>query len=318
VFYLEPKPLRAIYYLSAFIEILRIRPQVLHGFGVLPSGFLLAVTGRILQRPVILECIGSDVLLANPLTVAILWKFIFRSPEAVIAQIDLICKRVSPFARGEVDCIPNAIDISKFRLDRKYCRRLLGFRDGEESILYVGRLEPVKNVQTLLYAFVNVRKKGFNARLVLVGNGSEINRLRRIAVGAKVIEFVDFVGALSHDRVPVYMNAADVLVLPSRSEASPNVILEALAAGTPVIATRVGGIPDIVTNGKQGFLYSPGDTEQLTNLLSRLLKDKRLRARFSVEARIMAKHYSLDRINKRKFDIIIAVTSRYLKTKATE
>lgn len=311
MFYLEPRPLRVVYYINSFIEILRIRPNMLHGIGMFPNGLIAGTTGRLLQRPVIVECMGSDVLLANPMVVALLWKFILESSQAVITEIELIRKRLSAFTKCRVDCVPNGVDIPKFQLNRKYCRRRLGLTDDEKSILYVGRLDPVKNVESLLLAFAGLRKRLEKVRLIVIGKGQELDHLREVAAKTKVSEFVDFVGGVDHEQIPKYMNAADVLVVPSHSEGNPNVILEALAAGTPIIATRVGGIPDLITDGKQGFLYSPGDAEQMTNLLSKLLRDDELQRKLSVEAKIQAERFSLPLVNKRKFERILEVMSQF-------
>jgi glycosyltransferase involved in cell wall biosynthesis len=205
--------------------------------------------------------------------------------------------------RQKVVILPNGVDKSRFVLNRRKCREQVDLRDNEKAILYVGRLEPVKNVESLLIAFAKIQEKFRDARLLLVGTGTEMRRLTRIAAQMHIDHFTKFIGEVSPREVPRYMVAADVFVLPSISEGSPNVILEALAAGVPILASNVGGVPDLITHGREGFLFKAGDVAQMVELLALMLRDSQLRRKMSREGKKRVDRFSLNEVNDKIFQI---------------
>lgn len=150
----------------------------------------------------------------------------------------------------------NGIDKEKFRpLDRAESCRQLGLDPQRQRVLYVGNLLPVKGPTVLARAAAQLPE----AEVIFVGTGPEPVTAGRC------------VGARSHDEIPVWMNASDVLCLPSLHEGLPNVALEALACGVPVVASRVGGVPEIVREGENGFVVEPNNPEALTGALRKAL-----------------------------------------------
>ena len=153
----------------------------------------------------------------------------------------------------------NGIDRDEFRpLDRAEACRTLGLDPNRQRILFVGNLLPVKGPTVLAKAAEQLQ----NVDLVFVGSGQE-----KIAAGRCV-------GARPHDEIPLWMNASDVLCLPSLNEGLPNVALEAMACGLPVVASRVGGVPEVVRDGVNGFLVPPSDLRALADALRRALATK--------------------------------------------
>src|SRR5262249_45368506 len=148
-----------------------------------------------------------------------------------------------------------------------------GIMPGERVILAVGRLSREKGHAVLIRAFSGLLRHDhrLRAKLVLVGDGPERRRLQRAAVSFGVEDCVVFTGQVGDVRP--YYKAADVLVLPSYTEGSPNVLLEAMAAGLPVVATAVGGVPEIVTDGESALLTPPGDSQRMAAAMSALLND---------------------------------------------
>ena len=116
--------------------------------------------------------------------------------------------------------------------------------------MFVGRLVPVKQADVLIEAVARVPA----ARLTIVGDGPELERLQRLAGDLAVTERVTFMGALGHDEVMLQLARADALVLASSHEGLPHVLIEALASGTPVVASRAGGIAEVLTDGVDGRL----------------------------------------------------------------
>ncbi len=156
-----------------------------------------------------------------------------------------------------------------FRRYRKEAREMLNVGDGK-MVLFVGNLVDVKAPDRLLHAWQILQQSGNESmtsnrttpilpyshtpRLLLVGSGPLMKKLQRLAEKLGIADHVQFLGQLPQDQVALWMNAADCLVLPSKSEGTPNVVLEALACGTPVVATPVGEAPELVKNDVNGYV----------------------------------------------------------------
>lgn len=152
----------------------------------------------------------------------------------------------------------------------------------EPTVLFVGALEPVKGVDTLLRAWPHVVDRAPEARLEIVGDGHLAELVADLE--AKRPSEVSWTRVLDPTQVAARMDAATVLVLPSRSEGLPRVIIEAQARGRGVVASRVGGIPELVKDGESGLLVAPGDASALADALTRSLREPGLAARLGAEA----------------------------------
>jgi glycosyltransferase involved in cell wall biosynthesis len=162
---------------------------------------------------------------------------------------------------------------------RAAARARLGVPADLPLLVAVGNLYPVKDHATLLRALVRIPP----ARVAIAGRGDQEEPLRRLAAQLGVSERVHLLGL--RDDVDVILTAADVFVQPSLSEGLPLAVLEAMAHGVPIVASRVGGIPEAVEDGKSGFLVPPGRPDALASALDRLLAAPELRAATAVAAR---------------------------------
>jgi glycosyltransferase involved in cell wall biosynthesis len=169
-------------------------------------------------------------------------------------------------ARERVHRVANGVDSSMFfPRDRAEERASLDVPADARVVLFVGRVEPQKGIAELVDAFERVRRRVPNTMLVLVGDCAP-----RSAVLARVARWgasVRLLGPLPQQSVASWMGACDVLALPSWAEGTPNVVLEALASGRPVVATRVGGIPDVLNDDRAGLLVPPRDVRSLADAL---------------------------------------------------
>ncbi|MDI6809242.1 MAG: glycosyltransferase family 4 protein [Candidatus Eisenbacteria bacterium] len=160
---------------------------------------------------------------------------------------------------------------------------------GGTNVLFLGRLVRRKGVDDLLDA---VRKAG-DLRLVIAGAGPERQNLEKYSAGLNV----DFLGLVGPDRIPELLRQARVLVLPSRlGEGLPNVVIEAMAFGVPVIATDVGGTPDVVKDGVTGFVVNPGDVDGIADRLKKLYQDNELWQTMSTNSRVEVQKYAWQNI----------------------
>lgn len=171
-----------------------------------------------------------------------------------------IARTFVPSGRVSVVSVPNFLERSCFApVDRAALRsRLVPGLPAHAPLLgYVGRLEPLKRVDWLIDALAHVRAAGFDARLLVVGDGSELSRLRERAAAAAVAAHVTFAGALP--RLPLPHPAFDVQLLASSTEGVPNALVEGMAAGRPIVATAVGGVPSLLDGGRAGRLVKAVD-----------------------------------------------------------
>jgi len=190
---------------------------------------------------------------------------------------------------SRIATIPCGVDTDLFTPgDRAEARRRLGL-DDRPVLLWVGRIAPIKGLDTLLDTVARLREAGRDMRLLVVGgeadeptNGHETSLRRRIAA-LGLGESVRFVGPQPQSVLPLYYAAADVTVLPSYYESFGMVALEAMACGSPVIASRVGGLVTTVRDGVTGFLVPDGDVEALAERIEILVGDPELRWRLGRE-----------------------------------
>jgi glycogen(starch) synthase len=168
---------------------------------------------------------------------------------------------------------------------------------GRPRILLVGRLAPQKGVSTLVEAAGLLKDP--SAKVLLVGDGSERPKLEREAKRIGVGDRVRFEGFVAHERRPAALVHADLLVLPSLYEELGTVLLEAMQAGLPVVASKTGGIPDVIEDGVNGMLVLPGEPEALARAIDRFLADRDLARRLSEGAQQRAKDYDWEVLAER-------------------
>jgi len=185
----------------------------------------------------------------------------------------------------KVQVIYNAVDRAAYDglPDREHARRVLGLSG--RVVLTVARLTPWKGVDRLVALLPGIREVVPDANLVVVGDGPEQANLERLARQMGVSDVVCFAGRVPQDRVALYLRAADVLVLYSGYEGLPHILLEAMLAGTPVVASAKGGIPEVVEDGVTGRLVPWGDEARLRDALLDALSDPARAASWAERAR---------------------------------
>ena len=200
---------------------------------------------------------------------------------------------------GKVSLVPCGVDLSVFRpLNQKSVRARLGL-NGEKILLYVGRIEPLKGLELLVEATAQM-DSGEQVRLMVVGadaNGDrEMDRVKQLAKERDLEDQIDFVGQVDHTELPLYYNAADVCVVPSYYESFGLVALEAMACGTPVVATRVGGLSTIIHHGRTGYLKSWRCPEAFANSVEMIISSDGLQQSMGEAARKRAEGMGWDNV----------------------
>jgi cysteine-rich repeat protein len=204
--------------------------------------------------------------------------------------------------------IAPGVDTSRFYpIPKDEAREAAGLPKGERTILFVGRLQPLKGVDTLIQAATRLRLRDISAEhpvnLVVVGgnpNGSgedtATDRLQALTRDLCMDRMVVFLGQRDQDKLPYYYSAAEVVVMPSHYESFGMVALEAMACGTPVVASQVGGLAYLVQDGITGFVVPDQDPEALADRLTRLLGDPDLRQRMGQQAASYARTFDWENV----------------------
>jgi len=259
---------------NAHPQIARWRPDVLLAYFLYPQGCAAISIGARLNIPVILGARGSDLLrIPDPLTKWQVSKAL-RSAAAVLGVSRQLVERAIDLGANpeRAACIPNGCHNSIFHpRDKRASRRCLGLDEDRQHILFVGRLVHLKGVQDLIEALSRLKKRTRPVRLVCIGQGPMENDLRELAARLGVTNDVLFAGPKPNPELGEWLGAADLLCLPSYSEGSPSVILEALSSGRPAVASAVGGIPDLIDH-RCGILVPTRSPVQLARALDQALE----------------------------------------------
>ncbi len=198
-----------------------------------------------------------------------------------------------------IGLIPCGVDLSLFRpLDQQEVREKLGL-NGEKVLLYVGRIEPLKGLELLLHTAAQLQTFE-QIRVLVVGGGAgrdqEIDRLRELAKSLNGDKVFDFIGRVDQQDLPLYYNAADVCVVPSFYESFGLAALESMACGTPVVATRAGGLSTIIQHGRTGYLKAWRCPEAFASSLEMIISSRNLQHSMGLAARRRAEGLSWDNV----------------------
>ena len=167
--------------------------------------------------------------------------------------------------------------------------------DGKLRVLCLARLSSVKGHLILLDAIARLRADGLNVHLTLVGDGPMRQSLERHVRVLQISDCVSFEGALGQDQVREHFDAADIFALASFSEGVPVVLMEAMASGLPVVATRIAGIGELIEDGRSGFLVAPGRSDLVATALRFLATDPAMRQQMGQEGRVnVIRDYAID------------------------
>ena len=217
----------------------------------------------------------------------------------------------------KINVISPGVDISRFYpIPKDEARAFVGTPPDEQMILFVGRIEPLKGVEVLMRAISLMRKKGVACEiphyLAIIGGepdsdekrvSAEMARLKLLCGELDLCEMAVFLGKRSQDILPYYYSAADLLVMPSLYESFGLVALESMACGTPVVASKVGGLAYLVRDGVNGYTVSDGDIDALSAQITALLRHPQHRENLGRQAIQFAQDYSWEKIASRIADL---------------
>jgi teichuronic acid biosynthesis glycosyltransferase TuaC len=253
----------------------RLGPQVFLANWAYPDGWAGIQAAHRLKLPSVLQLLGSDInfMASDPVRRPFILEAMDQTSLITTVSAPLRDKALEMGAPPEkVIVLPNGVDTDLFQpRDRTQSRLYLGLPLNRKLILFVGHLVPEKGPQIVLEVLAQLPD---DVMLIMVGGGPLRRSLSEKVKSLGLADRVRFVGEVPHQRIPAFIAACDCLALPSLREGEPNAVLEALAAGRPVAASRVGGVPQLVVDGSQGHLCTAGDADDLARALRLTLNRK--------------------------------------------
>ena len=263
----------------------KINPDIIHAHWAFPQGLAAKMTGL----NYIITIYGGEIFLANKYKLITVLDNIIKNSYKSFALTSGLRDVMKEFGiKSEIDIIPLGVDTNVFKnnihsknIKKIYCP------NNELMILSVGRLVEKKGMEYLISAFKKVKDEITNVKLVIVGNGHLYNKLLNLRDKLGLQKDVIFTKEINHGLLPKYYSASDLFVLPSiidnigDRETQGVVFLEAMVSGIPVIGTNTGGIPDIISNKNVGVLVPEKNSEKLAREIIKLLKNKKLREKYS-------------------------------------
>ena len=271
----------------------KLRPDILHTY-LFHGNVLGRIVGRLVGVPII---IGSELTIGQAGTLGkLLTKLTNPLTNAVEVNSETGGKAVVTdlgVPKEKIEVIFPGLDLNAFRgsENRAKIRSEIGVSDDQHLILFVGRLRPVKGPEHGIKAFAVAASKNPNLHLALAGEGEQRNFLENFTTELGIEEKTTFLGA--RNDLPDVLSAADSILIPSLNEGFPRVANEAMASSKPIVATRVGGIPEAIINDVTGLLVESKDIDAMSNAIIRVSSDTELQEQLGNTARQHAEvHYS--------------------------
>lgn len=245
--------------------------DVVDGHYFYPDGVAAVMLAKRLGKPVVVSARGSDLTYLPRSAYPRRWiQWAIREADAIVTVSDSLRREAIALGApgAKVRTLRNGVNLQEFQpVARAEARRFAGVPDDASVVASVGNLIPLKGHDLVLEALSGLP----GVHLVVVGGGAEESRLRAVSGSLGLNDRVHFLGRVPHDRMAAVYSAADVLVLASSREGWPNVLLEAMACGTPAIATRVGGVPEIITEPESGRILTERTGDAIAQALALLL-----------------------------------------------
>ena len=278
-----------------FYLLLKHRYDLVHIFFGVPSGPLGYIAKKLFGIPYLIRMGGGDVPGFRPFQYKKLYKILtpflnilWRNAEFLVANSDGLQQMASKVFPGlPIHVIPNGVDPHRFTNGYSRCPA------NEVRILFVSRLIRRKGLQFLIKAIPKVRERAeYPFVMKIVGDGPDKEFFTQQIEALEISEYVRFYGYVEHGKLPEYYLDADIFVLPSLAEGMPNVVLEAMGSGLPVVATHIPGSEELVLDGDNGFLVDAKDSKALADRLVTLINNRGLREKMGKSAKKVAGNYT--------------------------
>lgn len=282
------------------------RVNVLNPHWIVPQGFVAILIKFITRKKVVLTVHGSDIFGLNSGFMDFVKRFVLRHSDLICVNSSATrkaCEKI--YMRHDYHIIPMGVDASFFSPKRPDKLLAQKYKENKFTILFVGRFAEIKGIMYLCEALKLLATEGYEFKAILVGDGPLRSDVESYVNDNNLKDFVDFTGWVNVLELPRYYSIADIFVGPSLSEAQGIVFVEALASGVPVLASNVGGIPDIIHDGKNGYLFKPRSGQEIFKKLEHVITHPNQLKKMSQRApKSITNEFSWDAIAKRYSDVM--------------
>jgi len=295
------------------------KPELIHAHFSYPDGYGMMELAKKWKVPLVISALGTierKVAYEGSYTSKQIIEAMNFADRILSVSEDLKTHIVRlGIDESKVEVVPNGVDTEIFKpAGKEHARNTLNLPQEKNIVLFIGALRKIKGVDYLIEAaksFVNT-----DTDLYMVGRDDGLRKsLEKRAEELGISSFVKFTGPVNHEDIPLWISAADMLVLPSLSEGRPNVILEALSCEVPVVSTDVGGIPELMIEGETGYLVPAKDPEQLSEKINKLLENESRREKMGKYGResIIQRGLTWEAHAKKTVDIYSELLSNHSK-----
>lgn len=272
-------------FVRSLFDVFTRRIDIQNPHWAIPQGFVAVIVKFISGKKVVLTVHGGDIFNLNGRIMTRVKRFVLKHSDVVCPNSNATMEACKKIYDREYVIVPMGIYMDQFiekppatSIQKKHSLN-------EFTVLFVGRLAEVKGVKYLLEAARILKEEGSSFKVLVVGDGPLKSEFEKYIKDNQLSSRVELVGWVASDQLNDYYSVADVFVGPSLSEPQGLVFCEALATGTPVIATKVGGIVDIVQEGKTGYLVSPGSSSEIAKELDQMIKNPKQTKKMAAAAR---------------------------------
>jgi glycosyltransferase involved in cell wall biosynthesis len=263
--------------------------DIIYATDFFPNGDAAVRLAKYLKLPAACLCIGVDVNITAHSSSTIYRHFIrtVKSLDGTLACGQSVANGIKAVTDKNPLCVYGVLDLDEFSLvpDKIQVRKELDLPPDKTIALYAGYLTKRKGVYELIEAIYRVQKKYPNILLVMCGTGPEETVLKRLCREKGIEHTVRIIGEVEPERMNKWMKASDLFVLASHTEGMPNVVMEAMACGLPVIATSIGGLPEAVGDCDGAILVPPENIDELEKAIVKVISNKQLREQMQIAAR---------------------------------
>lgn len=304
------------YFYFSYKLVKKFKINIIHSHWIIPSGFIGGILKKILKLNHVSTAHAIDIYTLEKLPFRkFLMSFIYKNCDYIVCVSSVLKEKIIKilnkkyFEEEKIFIKPMGMKITPFLISQKD-------KEDKFNILFLGRFVEKKGINYLIHAVKKISFLYKNIQLLIGGAGPLEKEVRELVKNLNLEEFVKFLGWIPRDKLPFVFKETDVLVVPSiiteegDTEGLPTVILEAMGAGIPVIASDVGGIKDVIKDGINGFLVPPKNIEVLANRILFLIENKELREKFRIEGINTAKEYEWDKIANFYKNLFLKLTEK--------
>lgn len=281
--------------------------DLVHSHCLIPNGLVGALCKKFLGVPHMTTIHSSEVTMIRKIpTGKRIAEFVLKRSDRIVSVsshrikelLGIISSEIGESLKNRIQIIPMGADLSEFsnKIDKHKLEAKYGVTQNS-IVLFVGRLVEVKGCEYLIKGFKSLLDKTREVQLIILGGGPLESDLKKTVQDLKIGEYVKFEGFVEHCKVSDYLSLSDIVVFPSIVDSSgfkegfSVALLEALASGKPIVATRTEGFLEAIEDGWNGFLVEPENPEEIANKILELLKNQELRTKFSENALETSKKY---------------------------